>query len=114
MPATTSTLVNPQPTSVWQSWLAPLELVKDKQSTGMFDVFDQHAFTKNVDAIFAGKQAKSEQRAALLELVKTTLATGRSALETMLVSRRARVRVGSYVCLATLRRVRLIECGVSG
>ena len=64
---------NPQTTSVWQSWLAPLELVKNKQGTA-FDVFDQQAFAADVEGIFAGKQAKSEQKAALLELVKSTLA----------------------------------------
>ena len=100
MPASTSALVNPQTTSVWQSWLAPLELVKNKQGTAAFDVFDQQAFAADVEGIFAGKQAKSEQRAALLELVKSTLASGRAALEEMLVSRRdGAVYVGAHAVL---------------
>ena len=93
----TSTLENLQSTSVWQSWLAPLELVKDKQTAGAFNVFDQQLFAETAASVFAGKQAKSEQRAALLELMKTTLASGRKTLEDKLVDQRdGAIYVGAH------------------
>ena len=111
MPAPTSRPINLQSASVWQSWLAPRELVLDRQASGEFQLLDNQAFATDMAAVFAGKKAKSDQRAALLELVKTTLAEGRAALQDALVSGRdGAVYVGAHAVLLDQIISGLVAC----
>lgn len=111
MPSSASTLVTSPPATLWQSWLAPRELAVDTEDSGGFAVLDRQAFSDKMADIFAGKQAKSEQRAALLELVKTTLVEGRKALQDTLVNGRdGAVYVGAHALLLDHIIAGLVGC----
>ena len=50
---------------LWQRWLSPHELVRDKERAGEIQILDTQLFAEEISNIYLGKQKKSEQRAAL-------------------------------------------------
>ena len=72
----TSTLENLQSTSVWQSWLAPLELVKDKQTAGAFNDLIS-SYLQKLRICFRWKTSKIRTARSPSGADKTTLASGR-------------------------------------
>ena len=111
MSALTSKRITSQSAPLWQSWLAPRELVKDKQLSGDLRIFDQQAFDAHMADIFAGKGSKSEQRATLLEHVRTVLCEGREALQNTLMNQRdGAIYVGAHALLLDQLIDGLVRC----
>ena len=85
---------------LWQRWLAPQELVKDKERAGKIQILDTQLFAEEIASIYSRKQTKSEQRAALLALSKDRLLEGRETLEAGLMrDRDGAVYVGAHAIL---------------
>ena len=58
---------------LWQRWLSPHELVRDKERAGEIHILDTQLFAEEISNVYSGKQTKSDQRAALLSLSKVKL-----------------------------------------
>ena len=58
---------------LWQRWLSPHELVRDKERAGEIQILDTQLFAEEISTIYSGKQTKLDQRAALLSLSKVKL-----------------------------------------
>ena len=85
---------------LWQRWLSPHELVRDKERAGEIQILDTQLFAEEISTIYSGKQTKSDQRAALLSLSKVKLSEGRKALEAGLMrDRDGAVYVGAHAIL---------------
>ena len=53
---------------LWQRWLSPHELVRDRERVGEIQILDTKLFAEEISNIYSGKQTKLDQRAALLSL----------------------------------------------
>ena len=67
-------------TSLWQRWLSPQELVRDKERAGKIQILDTQLFAKK-SLLSMQENRKSDQRAALLGLSKVKLSEGRRPLK---------------------------------
>ena len=85
---------------LWQKWLSPHELVREKERAGKIQILDTQLFAEEIATIYAGKHTKSEQRAALLGLSKIKLSEGREAIKAGVMSDRdGAVYVGAHAIL---------------
>ena len=85
---------------LWQRWLSPQELVRDKERSGKIQILDSKLFAEEIATIYVGKKTKSEQRAALLGLSKVKLLEGREALAASFMRERdGAVFVGAHAIL---------------
>ena len=85
---------------LWQRWLSPQELVRDKEDAGKIQILNTQLFAEEIATIYSVKQTKSEQRAALLDLSKARLSEAREALEVGLMrDRDGAVYVGAHAIL---------------
>ena len=93
-------LENMSDVPLWQRWLSPQELVRDKEDAGKIQILDSQLFAEEIAAIYSGKQTKSEQRSALLGLSKARLSEGREALISALTrDRDGAIYVGAHAIL---------------
>ena len=92
---------------LWQRWLSPQELVRDKEDAGKIQILNTQLFAEEIATIYSVKQTKSEQRAALLDLSKAILSEAREAL----VSGLARDRDGAVYVGAHAILIDRIICG---
>ena len=98
---------------LWQKWLSPHELVREKERAGKIQILDTQLFAEEISTIYSGKQTKLEQRAALLSLSKVKLSEGRKALEAGLLHERdGAVYVGAHATVSythlTLPTIRMV------
>ena len=93
---------------LWQRWLSPQELVRDKEDAGKIQILNTQLFAEEIASIYSVKQTKSEQRAALLGLSKARLSEAREAL----ISGLARDRDGAVYVGAHAILIDRIICGL--